>query len=321
MGDKEPGRPTGRGRRWKLRVAVVVMLLAAGTGGGALLLTADGPDRGALRTGDGGERSSDRRDPRALAALRAVQTSIDPAPSFRLRFEGVDTTLPSYGGQSTGAFSGDGEWDADRWRIVRRDDSGAVETLLVGEGLFGRWAEQAEHLATTPWEDWGRGEDDAIPRDEVLYEMSTSLEETEDEGELDEATVDWLAVALAAEVYLGQPGDNVDWVDLEVMGFNFPRDPTGVLQIIEQSRNPTILRGTLGLDDVVTLGTTLQAPPDVVEAFGRPVPDGEVEIDVGPADHPAAVRLEIAAGDESFAIEVSFDWVSPVEITTPATYQ
>jgi hypothetical protein len=70
---------------------------------------------------------------------------------------------------------------------------------------------------------------------------------------------------------------------------------------------------------VRTLGITLQAPQDVVAGYGRPVPDGQMELDVGADGLPTALRLHVAAGDESFDLEVRFsDWGSPVDIEVPA---
>ena len=297
----------GRGPLLIVLVALVAVLTAA------LLVATDGV------VGDGAE--TDDSDPDSEAALEAVQAATRGASSFRFRFEGLDTTV-SEGvglGETTGRFSGEGEWSTAGWRLVNRGGSGVEETILDGDTLYARRADEGEALESEPWENWGHLEG-PNPRGEVLVEMAGMLEVVEEEeGRLDDGFVDWLAVALAAELYLGDVGDRVDWADLETELTGFPDDPGGFLQAIQQSGTPTILGGT---DESVTLGATVRAPGDVVQAFGRPVPDGEVELIVG-ADHlPSALRLGVARADAAFTIDVQFtDWNSPIDIDAPADDQ
>jgi hypothetical protein len=304
-GHNEPALPIGTsspqsGGRGPLLIVLVALVVAVL--GATLLVARDGV------AGDGG--ATDDADPDAEAALEAVQAATRGASSFRFRFEGLETT---------GRFSGEGEWTTAGWRLVNRGDSGVEETILDGDTLYARRPDEGEALASEPWENWGHWEG-PIPRGEVLDEMSGMLELVEqEEGGLDDGFVDSLAVALAAELYLGDVGDRVDWADLEAELTGFPDDPGGFVQAIQQSGTPTIV-GQTGA--TLTLGATVRAPGDVIQAFGRPVPDGEVELDVG-ADHlPTALRLGIAGADDAFTIDVQFtDWNSPIDIDPPADDQ
>jgi hypothetical protein len=70
---------------------------------------------------------------------------------------------------------------------------------------------------------------------------------------------------------------------------------------------------------LTTPGITALAPDDVAAAFGRPIPDGEMEIDVGADDLPVALRLRVTGTSDAFEVEVRFsDWGAPVDIDVPA---
>ena len=314
-GHIEPAVPTGMssplsGARGPLLIVLVGLVTAVL--GAALLVARHGV------AGDVG--TTDDVDPDAEAALDAVQAATRGASSFRFRFEGLDTMAEGVGCCETpGPFSGEGEWTTAGWRLVNRRDSGLGETILDGETMYVRRADEGDALDSERWENWGHWEG-PIPRGEVLDEMSGMLELVEEEeGALDEGFVDWLAVALAAEVYLGDVGDRIDWVDLEAELTGFPDDPGGFLQAIQQSGTPTIVGET---GETLTLGATVQAPADVVQAFGRPVPHGEVELDVGVDHLPTALRLAVHGADEAFTIDVQFtDWNLPIDISPPADDQ
>jgi hypothetical protein len=62
--------------------------------------------------------------------------------------------------------------ERDRWRLVTRDQHDASETILDGDTVYGRWPDPGEDLAHEPWEHWESWEDDPLPRDDVLAEMS-----------------------------------------------------------------------------------------------------------------------------------------------------
>ena len=297
---------TARGRGAALVTAVVVAGVA-----GALWAGACGENgvesRGRVATGG---------DPEAERTLEAVQAATAQASSFRFRFQGVDTTM-AYWDDGERRFIGEGAWSADRWRLVTRDQNDASETIVDGDTVFNRWPDAGENLEQEPWERWKSWEDDPLPRDELLAEMSTMLAEVEaEEGELDEGLVDQLAVALAAGLYLDGTVDRVDWADLEVDVFHFPGDPTSFIAVIGRGGAAHEVGQAGG---PTTLGLTLRAPDDVAAAFGRPLPDGQLAIDVGADDLPIALRLHVAGTSHSFDLDVRFsEWGSPVDIDRPA---
>lgn len=255
------------------------------------------------------------RDPEADQALAGVQAAVAEAPSFRFELQGVDTTM-AYWEEGPRQFTGEGAWSADRWHLVTRDQTDASEMILDGETAYWRWPDSGGPLEQEPWTCEAASDFESLPRDEVLDEMSGTLDEIAAEDELDEGLVDQLAVALAAGLYLDGRLDRVDWADAEVDVWPFPEDPTSFVEAIERGGTARVLGEAGG---VRTLGITLQAPQDVVAGYGRPVPDGQMELDVGADGLPTALRLHVAAGDESFDLEVRFsDWGSPVDIEVPA---
>lgn len=255
-------------------------------------------------------------DPQAETTLEAVQAAMARASSFRFRFQGVDTTM-AYWDHGERRFTGEGAWSTDRWRLITRDQNDASETIVDGDTVYGRWPVQGEDLEQAPWEHWESWEDHPPPRGELLAEMSTMLTELEaEDGELEDGLVDQLAVALAAGLYLDGTADRVDWADLEVEVSHFPSDPTSFIGAIGRGGTPRLLDQAGGL---TTLGITVRPSDDVAAAFGRPIPDGQLEVDVGADDLPVALRLHVAGTSDSFHVEVRFsDWGLPVNIDIPA---
>lgn len=301
LGRTRPGRGA-----WRVAAAVLVAGTAAAVGA---LSRAEGGDEAESRVEVGG-------DPEAERVLEAAQAATTRASSFRFQFQGVDTTMAYWGGVER-RFTGEGAWTNDRWRLVTRDQHDASETILDGDTVYSRWPAPGEDLAQEPWEHWEAWEDDPLRQDDALAEMSAMLAEAEaEEGGLGDGFVDHLAVALAAGLYLDGTVDRVDWADLEVEVSDFPDDPTSFLGVIERGRTPRLLGRAGGL---TTLAITVRAPEDVAAAFGRPIPDGQLEVDVGADGLPVALRLRVAGTSDSFDLEVRFsDWGSPVDIGIPA---
>ena len=297
-----------RGSRGAWLVVAAVLVAAA---------TAAAWARGGSESGDEtGNLAEANGDPEAERMLEAVQTATAGASSFRFRFRGVDTTM-AYWDDADRRFTGEGAWSTERWRLVTRDQDDASETIVAGDSVYSRWPAPGGDLENEPWERWESWEDEPPPRDELLAEMSGMLAELEaEDGELDDGLVDQLAVALAAGLYLDGTVDRVDWADLEVETVHFPDDPTSFIGAIERGRAPRLLGRAGGL---TTLGLTVRASEDVAAAFGRPIPDGQLEVDVG-ADHlPRALRLQVAGTSDLFHVEMRFsDWGSPVDIDVPA---
>lgn len=294
------GMPS-RGRRVPLAAAAVLVagLAAAACGGG--------DDEAGIRVEAGG-------DPEAEQTLTAVQAAVVRAASFRFQFQGLDTTM-AYWEDGPRQFTGEGGWSTDGWHLVTRDQNDASETILAGDTVYYRGPDPGAPLEAEPWLCWASSEDEPLPRDEVLDEMAGTLDEIAAEGELDDGLVDQLAVALAAGLYLDGTPDRVDWADAEVEVLAFPGDPTSFVETIGRG-GTTRLLGEAG--GVRTLRVTLRAPQDVADAFGRPIPDGQVELDIGPDDLPVAMRLDVAGTSESFDVEVRFsDWGTPQDIAAP----
>jgi hypothetical protein len=255
-------------------------------------------------------------DPEAVRTLAAVRSAMARAPSFRFQFQGIDTTM-AYWDEWPRRFTGEGAWSADRWRLVTRDQNDASETIVVGDTVYSRWPDRDEALEQEPWTCWQSREDEPLPWHEVLDDMSITFDEiAAEEGEVDAGLVDQLGVALAAGLYLDGTLERVDWADAEVEVSHFPGDPTSFVEAIGRDGTTRLLGRAPGL---TTLGITVRAPDDVVDAFGRPVPSGRVELDVGPGDLPAALRVHVAGGSEAFDLDVTFsDWGSPADVEAPA---
>jgi hypothetical protein len=299
----------GRTRRGRGAWLVAAAVLVAGTAAAVWALS-----RG--KAGDeAGSPVEVSGDPEAERVLEAAQAAMTRASSFRFRFQGVDTTMAYWDGVER-RFTGEGAWTNDRWRLVTRDQHDASETILDGDTMYARWPDPGEGLAQEPWEHWESWEYDPLPQDDVLAEMSAMLAEAEaEDGELDDGFVDQLAVALAAGLYLNGTVDRVDWADLEVEISDFPDDPTSFLGVIERGGTTRLLGQANGL---TTLAITVRASEDVAAAFGRPIPDGELEVDVGADGLPVALRLRVAGTSDSFDLEVHFsDWGSPLDIEIP----
>lgn len=291
---------------------VAAVVLVAGVAGAVWAA-----NRGESRSRGGTASAVDTGgDPEAERTLEAVQAATAQASSFRFSFQGVDTTM-AYWDDGDRRFTGEGVWSPDRWRLVTRDQNDASETIVDGDTVYSRWPAPGADLERAPWEQWESWEDDPLPRDELLEEMSGMLAEVEaEEGKLDDGLVDQLAVALAAGLYLDGAVDRVDWVDLEVEVSHFPGDPASFIRAIGRGGTPHMLGNEGG---GTTLGVTLRAPDDVAAAFGRPIPDGQMEVDVGADDLPVAVRLSVAGARDSFEVEALFrDWDAPVDIDMPA---
>jgi hypothetical protein len=307
------GRP--RRRRGALLLAAGVLVAAAG---GAVWAGARGEWD---ERGDTDSLAAVGGDPEAERVLEAVQDATVRASSFRFRFKGVDTTM-DFWDDGERRFTGEGAWSPDTWRLVTHDQNDASETIVDGDTVYSRWPAPGDDLAEEPWERWESWEDDPVPRDEVLAEMSAMLEvadaqESElGESELDDVLVDQLAVALAAGLYLDGTLERVDSADLMVEGAHFPGDPSSFIGVIGRGGTPRLLGQAGGQ---TTFGMTLRAPDEVAAAFERPIPEGQLEVDVGVDDLPVGLRVHVAGTSNAFDLEVRFsDWGSPVDIGLPA---
>jgi hypothetical protein len=299
---------TRRARGVRLAVAAVVAVGVAG----ALYAGVQGGGGG-----DAGSQVEPEGDPEAERAVTAVRDAIARAQSFRFQFQGTDTTM-AYWEDGPRHFTGEGEWSADHWHLVTRDQNDASETIVDGDTAYSRWPDEGEPLEQEPWTCYSSSDLDPLPRDEQLDEMTITFQEIEaEEGELDPGLVDQLGVALAAGLYLDGSLDRVDWVDAEVETGDFPGDPTAFVDAIGRGGTARLLGRA---NDLTTLGLTLRAPDDVVAAFGHPVSDGSIELDVGPDKLPTALRVHVAGTSDTFDVAVQFsDWGTAPGAQAPAS--
>ncbi len=95
----------------------------------------------------------------------------------------------------------------------------------------------------------------------------------------------------------------------------FP-DPATLAGGLGDLHDPTLVR-----DDgsVVTVGFEVRAPGDIEEAYGSPIPEGHVELDLDPDGVPLAMRLSVRDGDNGADTAIRFkDWNEPISINAPA---
>jgi len=123
-----------------------------------------------------------------------------------------------------------------------------------------------------------------------------------------------MSLAVAQELYLA--GGDADSERSRLFGFGVELgdlagiEPAALVGAIER------LGVAKGNGDTVT--ATLQAPDEWVEAYGAPLPDGYVELDIGADGRPEAYRLRMVAGDTSVEVEARFqDWGEPLDIEVP----
>lgn len=285
-----PVEPTARHRR-PLFVALGLLIVLAV--GGAVLL---------VRWGD---------DPDADETLAAVQAAVDETSSFRFTFDGEArsrTGDEEAGTDTTERFSGSGEWSGSRWHVFVDSGFGAYESVIDGTTSYDRSAEDAEALGEELWVSY---EYAPLSREDLVDELSVRG----DDAELGagEGFADDMAIAVAESLFFGGTGAS--------MGLNsgLMVDPAGFLGAISDMAEPTIASGEGG---VTTLAITITAADEFVEAFGAPIPDGHVELAVGPDDLPVALRFEASEGQSSTRTEIRFsDWNEPIEVPLPAEDQ
>ena len=293
-----------RGRRVPLLVALAVVTVG-GLGAAALLGAGDEPD--------------------PHETLAAAQAAVEGSTSFRFTMSG-ETAMrlgdDENGTDTTTRFTGTGAWADERWQMRSGGGFAEMEIVVDGTTTYERFTEPGGALEDELWQSW---DTELLSRDEALSELASLSEDDED----DEADIfgdagfrDTMAIALAGATYLG----STDGLGAAVAGplgagtstidSGFMLDPSGFVEAVQRLGEPTLV-GTDG--GVTTLAITLEAPADLVEAFGGPLPAGEVELDVGADDLPTALRLDVAAGESSSSIEIEISaWNEPVEITIPS---
>jgi hypothetical protein len=258
--------------------------------------------------------------------LTAAQEATADATSFRFTLDVEDVS--SVGNEDAGStttthYTGEGEWADDRWhQLFRGGDfsEGASETVVDGSKEYDRWADDTDALQDELWQEWDY---EQMSQTDMLDELK-AMSDAGDDLDMD-GFDDMMAVGLATELFMGgqslpgggyASGDTFTGSTGFVGGPGFASDPTGFLDAIDQISEPTL---EAEQDGVTTLAATVTAPDEFVDAFGSPIPDGKVELDVGADDLPTALRFSATQADSSLSIEVRFtDWNGSIDIAVPS---
>jgi hypothetical protein len=301
-----PNRPSLR-RGWFLAALVVIAAVAGAVGTVAFRAGDGAPDRGGDEPGRDGDLPAVRR---AVGEARSVRFTFTAETHHDLGDLDPAGVVPA---RSTGS----GEWTPDRWRVLTHgDDGSSIEMVLDGATAYVRFAEDDDALGAEPW----ARHEDAITSPGGQPTGPTSADDLPD-LELGPEADDLLAVLLAEGVYLSGDEGVVDTGDLWADDPAAIGDPAGYLDAIARLSRPEWApeAGAAGGAGRGTLTATLRAPAELVEAFGRPIPDATVELDIGPGHLPTALRFDLAQGTSSSSMDIRFtDWDAPVEIALPS---
>jgi hypothetical protein len=228
-------------------------------------------------------RSTYRMDPSDLA---------DPSDEADT---GVTVSVPDWSSEGPGSTTTDrtvssGWWTPDGWQESSDGPFGHTESRVFGSTGYlrgglgdssGQW--QVIDLPPTTHQD--------------LLDGLEAMRDSAAEPGSDVLAAPGDGVDVAAAVYLqgsatGGPG--------------MVSEPTGFLGAIQAIADPTIAGGEGG---AVTMSAELTAPADVEEAWGAPLPPGEVTLTVDGDGAPTAFRLRVEEDGAAFDLEVRFsEW-------------
>jgi hypothetical protein len=263
-------------------------------------------------------------DGNPTAQLKAAQAAAGEATSFRFTVSGemkMSFGTDEAGSDSSVRFTGAGEWTEKRWHITSDSGFEKSETILDGTTSYDRWSDTEKKLDDQQWQKFEQAVPSAQDLADEIGDFST---EANDMPDLGDGFEDSMVVSMASMVYLGtsdEPllgvtGATDSGAEIGPSGGSFSGDPGGFLAAIGRMSHPEHLDGP---DGVTTLAATLHPTGKLAKAFGRPMPDAQVELDVGTDDLPTALRFHVAAGKSSSSLEVRFSrWNEPVAITVPS---
>ena len=263
----------------------------------------------------------DTPDPAHL--LTAARRAVEDAGSFRFAVRTqMDIDSPE-GSRSAPPrrMSIDGSWSASR-SYTRQAGSlgGADEAIVDGESSYHRSLESAEDKADQVWT---MTEIDRFTDEGLAGELQRKALGLDDDDM--EFVADQTAVEAAAWIYMGGTDASVATmamttggyvgIDVSILG-GFSGAPTGFLEAIAELGDGDVVYDGNG---VTTLVATLRAPDDLVDAFDHPIPDGTVQLEVGPDQLPTTLRIRIEQGTVRSLTEVAFtDWDEPVGMPVPS---
>ena len=256
-------------------------------------------------------RSTDDADPDE--ALAAARDAVADATSFRVVIRSTDVMVEGdaeSGSETTSRTRSDAEWSDGVWHTRGEDQYYAYESITEADGTtYSRDSTESEETEIPPdaqWERWeGFGD---LERSDLVEEMTAFGPGGED----DDGFAEQMAVGYAAMLYLAGEGAALDPTGMGPgFGPGLGGEPTAFLDAIAEMGEPTF-------EDSDTLTATLHAGDDLNEAFGQPLPDGRIDVDLGTDDLPTAVRLFVESGENSSAMELTFsDWNTPIDIPIP----
>jgi hypothetical protein len=263
----------------------------------------------------------DSPDPAQL--LADARRAVEDAGSFRFA---VRTRLDIETGREEDRFASPrplpikGSWSDGRSYTLQAGDLGGDEAIVAGEAAYHRHLESPEDRADQVWT--------LTQADRSTYEgLAGELQRKALVLDNDDMAfvADQTAVEAAAWIYMGGTDASIATMAMTMGGYigieasifgGFSGAPTGFLEAITELGHPDVVHDGTG---VTTLVATLHAPDDLVDAFGHPIPDGTVELEVGPDDLPTALRVRIDQDTVRSLTEVAFTaWNKPVDIPVPS---
>lgn len=259
--------------------------------------------------------SSRDDEPEAADVLAEVRSAVEDATSFRFVVREETDYVDESGLPAVTSL--EGTWSEDQSHVRIDGLIQVSETIVDGDSAYSRSAESAGALADEVWMQRG-------PRDFHDDEPHSDLHTLGLVSD-DRTATDKHAVEAAAWIYLGGADVSIGAMSRATGSYvgiaasirgGFADAPTGFLEAITALGEPTVVDEA---PDVTTLVATLRAPDDLVAAFGRPIPDGTVQLAVGPDDRPSGLRVRIEHGSVRSQTDVAFsDWNHPVDIPVPS---
>jgi hypothetical protein len=309
-------RPSaGRRRRGPLWAALVVTATVA-VGGAAVVSTSSGGDV----------------DPER--ALRQAQEALADAESYRMTI-----TTESSSGDVTSAGPGsmlrtvdEVEVAGDDWHSLSDGGDWVTETILADGVVFTRFGDPATPVADEQWDQWPAAPGSFVDADDMTwidqqFEILTAPPvegDVEVPPEVEDELIEEMLVSVAGGLYLGGLGDPTlasaagggAGLGAGFGPFGGPTvDPVALATGVGELDGAEVIADDGGR---VTIRAVRRAPERLVEAAGRPVPDGEFEVVVDEHDRLVSLHLTVEGSTARFDTLIEFrDWGADVTITAP----
>jgi hypothetical protein len=252
----------------------------------------------ALLGGDG-ERDPERALARAQEALREATTL---RFAYQATFEAPD--LSEEGSENV---DGTGEWTPDAWHILETSGEDAYEGRRIGGTEYFRSGWEDSPIEDEMWSSYEYIELTKADLIDYLALIGSFVDNEmfvdEDEPLLDAESY---GVIVSLMVFLHTADSSTGM---------FLADPQAFLDSIQALSQPTVVAEN---GDVLTIAMPVVTDPALVEAFGHPIPDATVELDLDGDDRPTAMRFRVAGAATSVRLGMTFsDWGTPITIEAP----